>query len=202
MSVLWHFLKWAIGAAGPEVWTTDAERECLERYAAGKRRVVEIGVWHGGTSRILRRAMAHNGIFYAVDPYEPGRLGFSIPRIVARSEIARVSNGRVVWVRSTGVRATTSKEIQAAGPLDFVFIDAAQSYDALHAEWQAWAPLVAESGIVALHDTLRMNGDPTPEQTSVAYARDFIFQDRRFQILEAVDTLSVLQRRASLCHST
>lgn len=197
MSVFAHFVKWRFGLAGPEVWTTEAERRCLARFAAGKRRLAEVGVWHAGTSTELRAAMAHDGVFYAIDPYEPGRLGISFPRLVGRSELARVPNGRVVWVRDTGARAASGPIIRAAAPFDFVFIDAAQNYDDLRSEWQAWSPLVAPEGIIALHDSLRAAGDLTTEQTSVVYARDVVLRDPRFELVETIDTLSVLKRRAS-----
>src|SRR5262245_38266785 len=99
MSVVWHFCRWLLGIAPPEVWTSPAERACLVRHARGKRRLVEVGVWHGGTSRELRKAMAGDGVLYAVDPYPPGRLGISLPRIVGRRELKKVDNGRVEWIR-------------------------------------------------------------------------------------------------------
>jgi predicted O-methyltransferase YrrM len=195
MSVLLHLVRWTVGLADAEVWTTEAERDCLARHAAGKRKLVEVGVWHGGTSKTLRAAMAPDGVLYAVDPYEPGRLGFSIPRVVGRSELDRVPNGRVTWIRATGADAAMRPEIRSAAPFDFVFIDAAQTYDSLRSEWQAWSPLVEAAGILALHDSRQMAGDASPEQTSVRYAREVVSQDPRFELIDAVDTLSVLKRR-------
>jgi predicted O-methyltransferase YrrM len=195
MSVLLHLVRWTVGLADAEVWTTEAERGCLARHAAGKRKLVEVGVWHAGTSKTLRAAMAPDGVLYAVDPYEPGRLGFSIPRVVGRSELDRVPNGRVVWIRATGADAATSAEIRSAAPFDFVFIDAAQTYETLRSEWQAWCPLVEAAGILALHDSLQMAGDTSAEQTSVRYAREVVSRDPRFELIDAIDTLSVLKRR-------
>jgi predicted O-methyltransferase YrrM len=136
-------------------------------------------------------------VFYAVDPYPPGRLGISIPRIVGRAEVARVGNGEVVWVRQTGVAAAASDGIRAAGPFDFVFIDNAQTRETLEAEWTAWAPLIAPGGIIAIHDSVRASSETGETQTSVAYAREAVFTDARFEVLETVDSLSVLQRRQS-----
>ena len=197
MSVLWHFVRWLLGLAPAEVWTTSAERECLTRHVSGRLKVVEIGVWHGGTSKTLRAAIARDGIFYAIDPYPAGRLGISIPRIVGHAEVARISNGEVVWIRQTGVAAAASDFVRTAAPFDFVFIDNAQTRETLEAEWTAWAPLVAPGGIIAVHDSVQASTDTGPEQTSVAYARETVLTDRRFEILETVDSLSVLQRRPS-----
>ena len=193
MSVLIHFLKWRLGLAPPEVWTTPLERDCLVRHVKGRRRVAEIGVWHGGTARSLRAAMDAEGVFFAIDPYEPGRLGVSFPRLVGVGELESVANGRLVWVREAGVAAASSAAIREAAPLDFVFVDAAQTYDTLRAQWEAWSPLIAPGGVIALHDTRPMLNEP--EQTSVRYAREVVARDSRFETIDGVDSLTVLRRR-------
>ncbi len=195
MSVLLHLIKWALGIVPAQVWTTPAVRDCLARHAAGRRRVAEIGVWHAGTSVRLRAAMAPEGTLYAIDPYEKGRLGFSIPRVVGRRELGRVQNGRVVWVRKPGAVAARSPEIRAGGPFDFVFVDDAQTYEMMRAEWEAWSPLIAPGGIIALHHSRRVPGEGPEEQTSVRYTREVVLKDSRFQVLEVVDSSTVLQRR-------
>jgi predicted O-methyltransferase YrrM len=192
MPVLTHFLKWRFGLAGPEVWTTAAERACLARHAAGRRRLVEVGVWHGGTTRCLRAAMAADAVLFAVDPFPAGRLGVSLPRVVARGEVARVGNGRVEWVRATGEAAAAMTVISETG-VDFVFIDNAQTRETLRAEWEAWSPLVVPGGVIALHDT-RPDPAIVPDQSSVGYARERILTDPRFTVVDEVDTLTVLRR--------
>ncbi len=182
-----HFLKWTFGLAPAEVWTTAAERACLAKYAAGRRRLAEVGVWHGGTSRHLRSAMANDGTLFAVDPYDRGRLGFSIPRIVGMRELERVHNGSVVWIRRKGADAANCPEIRQL-PLDFVFIDNAQSFETLKVEWEAWSPLVTPDGVIALHDSRES------EQGSVRYAREVVLANPRYQVLETVDSLTVLKR--------
>ena len=197
MSVLLHLIKWQFGLAPPEVWTTAAERECLARHAAGKRRLAEVGVWHGGTSRSLRAAMAPDGTLYAIDPYEKGHFGFSIPRIVGMRELGRIRNGRVVWVRLTGSEAAGSREIREVAPFDFVFVDDAQTYETLRAEWEAWAPLIGPDGIIALHDSQTADGEAA-EQSSVRYAREVVSKDPRFDLVETADSLTVLRCRHTL----
>src|SRR5882757_6899818 len=192
MSVLLHLLKWQLGLAPAEIWTTDAERACLARHVAGKRRLVEVGVWHGGTTRHLRAAMSPEATLYAVDPFPAGRLGFSIPRLVARGEVRQVPRGRVIWVRQTG-EAAARMDMMREEPIDFVFVDNAQTYDTLRAEWEAWAPIVTRGGVIALHDT-RPGPPGQPEQTSEIYARDVVRRDPRFATVDEVDTLTVLQR--------
>jgi hypothetical protein len=194
MSVLLHFIRWSIGLAPAEVWTTAAERDCLVRHVAGKHRVVEVGVWHAGTSKPLRSAMAPDATLYAVDPYEPGRLGISFPQLIGRRELGSVSNGRVVWVRARGGVAAVSPLMQAAAPFDFIFIDNAQTYELLLEEWTAWAPLVDASGLIALHDSRHVPSLGWSDQTSARFVRECVLPDPRFNVIEQVDTLTVLRR--------
>jgi predicted O-methyltransferase YrrM len=196
MSVLLHLIKWRLGLAPPEVWTTAAERACLARHAAGRRRIVEVGVWHAGTSCRLRAAMAPDGTLYAVDPFDKGRLGFSIPLVVATRQLGRIRNGRVVWVRQEGHAAARSPEIQRAAPFDFVFLDAPQLYAVMRDEWEAWAPLVGVGGVIALHDSRPLPGDPSVQPDSIRYAQACVVTDSRFRVIDEVDSTTVLVRLA------
>jgi hypothetical protein len=67
--------------------------------------LVEIGVLNGVTTLEIRRAMAPNGILWAVDPFSPGGLGFCLDEWIARHTIGQCANGRVVYVRQTGSAA-------------------------------------------------------------------------------------------------
>ena len=94
-----------------------------------------------------------------------------------------------------GAVAARSPEIRAGGPFDFVFVDDAQTYETMRAEWEAWSPLIAPGGIIALHHSRRVPGEGPEEQTSVRYTREVVLKDSRFQVLEVVDSSTVLQRR-------
>jgi predicted O-methyltransferase YrrM len=191
-----HYALWLLGLTQPTTQTTNAERACLARHAAGRRRLVEIGVWHGVTTARLRSVMASNGLLLAVDPYPIGRLGFSLQQRIARSVVRRVRNGRVEWLRMTGTAAADRFAANGAGLADFVFIDGDHSYEGLRGDWEAWSSLVAPGGIVALHDS-----HPTPERPihdagSVRYTRDVVSRDRRFERINVVDSLTIMRRHA------
>lgn len=195
MRVLPHFLLWATGLAKAETQTTEAERACLARHAAGKKRLVEIGVWHGVTTSRLRAAMDPEGLLYAVDPYPPGRLGFSAQRVIARREVGKVPIGQVRWVRATGVQAARDHAASHNDPVDFLFIDGDHSYEGLRGDWESWSPLVTPGGIVALHDSCSSPTHNIDNAGSVRYVRDVIRHDPRFEPVEVADTLTVLRRR-------
>ena len=95
MRPLPHLLLWTLGLRAAETQTTAEERDALARYAQGRTAIVEIGVWHGVTTAVLRRAMRDDGVLWAVDPFPAGRLGFSLQKPIAEAEVHRVRNGTV-----------------------------------------------------------------------------------------------------------
>jgi hypothetical protein len=195
MRVLKHFLLWQVGLAAPATQTSEKERACLERHAVGRRRLVEIGVFQAVTTCRLRRAMARDGILLAVDPFPPGRLRFSYDRVIARRELRKVGNGQVHWLRQTGVEAARAPILKSLGGVDFVFIDADHSYEGLRGDWEGWSPWVVPSGILALHDSCSSPSHNIDGAGSVRFTREVILKDRGFEVLETVDTLTVLRRR-------
>src|ERR1019366_1975934 len=78
MHVVTHFLRCSMGAAAAETQTSFAERAALARNAFARRTVVEIGVWHGVTTSLLKLSMDPACVLYAVDPFPRGRLGICL----------------------------------------------------------------------------------------------------------------------------
>ena len=194
MRVTTHFLLWTLGLARPSTQTTDAERACLVSHAERKKRLVEIGVWHGVTTRLLRKAMAADGILFAVDPYPIGRFGFSPQRVIAQRQLKKVNNGTLCWVRKTGAEAGKDFRQSENEPIDFLFIDGDHSFEGLRGDWEAWSSLVLAAGVVALHDSCSSKTRNIDEAGSVQYTDSVIRKDSRFQFVESVDTLSVFRR--------
>jgi predicted O-methyltransferase YrrM len=192
MRVLTHFGLWRLGLAQAETQTTEAERDCLAKHAAGKKRLAEIGVWHGVTTCRLRKAMAAEGTLFAVDPYPKGRLGFSTQRVIARKELSKISNGSITWMRKSG--ADAARELTGCQPFDFVFIDGDHTYEGLHADWSGWRPLLAENGVVALHDSRSTPERPIEDAGSVQFTSKVILHDRCFEVVDTVNSLTVLRR--------
>lgn len=192
-----HFLLWQLGLAKAETQTSDAERACLARYAKEKKKLVEIGVWHGVTTCVIRKAMSPNGVLLGVDPYPVGRLGFSAQQRIAHREAAKINNGLVEWLRMTGAEAARHYADSGAEQIDFVFIDGDHSYEGLRDDWEGWSPLIAPGGIVALHDSCPTPTHQIDDAGSVIFTREVILPDKRFVHVETVDTLTVLQRQTS-----
>jgi predicted O-methyltransferase YrrM len=184
-----------IGLAEPQTQTTPEERDCLACYAAGKRRLAEIGVYQAVTTCRLRQAMAPDGVLLAVDPFPPSRLGFSYDRWIAWGEVRRIRNGSVRWLRMTGRQAAHDQALHKLGGVDFIFIDGDHSYNGIREDWEGWSPRVVPGGIIALHDSRSYEGHDIDSAGSVKFTRDVIVNDPRFKVVETVHSLTALERR-------
>lgn len=195
MRPLPHYLLWLVGLRRAETQTTDRERAALAVRAAGRAAVVEIGVWHGVTTAVLRRAMAPDGLLWAVDPFPAGRLGFSLQAPIAHAEVRRIRNGRVRWIRMTGEDAANVYRQDAGPPVDLIFIDGDHSYEGLLRDWRAWSPLVARGGVVCLHDSRSTADRPIDDAGSVRATSEVIRTDPAFEVVEEIDSLTVVRKR-------
>jgi len=189
-----HFALYRLGISRPETQTSPAERDAIARHATGKTLAAEIGVWHGVTTRRIAEALAPNGVVYAVDNYVTGRFGISFPYAVARRN-TRTFRDRVKFVRATAKEVAAEFAESFAAKFQFVFIDGDHSYDGLRTDWEAWTPLIAPRGIVALHDSRSSTTRDLATTGSAIYTRDVIQKDERFALLQEVDTLTVLIRK-------
>ncbi len=157
-----EFLKYASGLRRGHTTLTAAESGLLRSLAAGKRSIVEVGVFEGVTSALLAAAMAPGGNLYLVDPYPLGVraerwLGFSFTAFIARRSVRRFRD-RARFVRATSLEAASS--LALAAPADLVFLDADHSFEAVRNDFAAWAPKLAPDGILAFHDSRRCAARP------------------------------------------
>jgi predicted O-methyltransferase YrrM len=189
-----QFALWRMRLAEATTQTTRFERDTLARYAKGRKRPVEIGVWQGVTTKRLRAAMAPEAELWAIDPYVVGRLGVSFPELIAHGEVDMVENGTVRWMRTTAAEAAEAWKTEGREPADFVFVDGDHSWDGISTDWNAWSGLVAPGGVIALHDSHSTPERPIDDAGSVRFTREFILKDTRFRVVEQADSLTVVER--------
>lgn len=184
-----------MGLADATTQTTQEERDTLARFAAEKRNLVEIGVWHGITTSRLRQSMSSDGALWAVDPYFRSRVGVCWAQMIAHNVVGKVSGGNVQWIRMTGADAARVRlATPEPQPVDFIFIDGNHSYEGLEADWEGWSSQIAEGGIVALHDSRSSPVRNIDQAGSVIFTNEVILHDPNFEMVEAVDSLTVLKR--------
>jgi predicted O-methyltransferase YrrM len=184
-----RYARYRLGLVGADTQTTAAERACLSRHAAGRRSLVEIGVMHGATTALLRSVMAPEGVVTGIDRHPPGKLRVSFERLVARHELARYPRGSAVLLREWSHDAAR----HWTTPIDFLFVDGDHSWNGLERDWRDWTPHLVPGGVVALHDSRPMPGrDPLD---SVRFTSEVVLHDSRFAVVDAIDSLTVLERR-------
>ena len=177
--------------------TTTVERKCIQKYVVEAKTAVELGVYEGVTTTLIRESMKTDGVLYAVDPFFPGRVGVCWGKMVAKTEIARGRGATVVFVEKLSTEAASEVPIQ----IDFIFIDADHSYDGIRKDWELWAGRVREGGMALLHDTRIPAHNPDVARLgSFRYFEEVIRFDKRYELLEQVDSLSVLRRTYSESH--
>jgi predicted O-methyltransferase YrrM len=169
--------------------TTETERACLSRYAAGKKKLVEVGVFQGVTTRVLRQVMHPNAILFGIDPFYKNRLGVCLYRIIADREVGSVANGEVKWLEMTSAQALQTNYLMGSSDLDFVFIDGDHSWEGIKADWEGFSALIPPGGIIAIHDSRNRGGCG-----SERFTNEVILQDPRFHVVETEHSLTVLER--------
>ncbi len=187
-----RFVLYRLGLRAADTQTTTAERDCLARHAAGRRSLVEIGVMHGVNTGLLRSVMHPEGELTGIDPHPRGRLGISFERRIALAELARHRRGKARLLRQMSYQAAAEWGHRA---IDFLFIDGDHSWDGIARDWRDWSPRIERGGLVALHDS-RSVGE-RPDLDSVRFTTEVILTDPHFLQIDAVDSLTVVERVAT-----
>ncbi len=195
------FLFWVyyrLGFAAALTQTSPREQDCLTRYAADRMCAVEIGVWHGVNTRRFRNVMHADGTLYAVDPFPLGRFGVSWQRRIAHREATTVEKGKIVWLEEYSNTAVDSFKSLGSRQIDFMFIDGDHSYEGVRTDWELWSPLVAPGGVVALHDSRSYEDHEIDHVGAARYTAEVIRKDPRFEVIDEVDSVTVVRRRCEV----
>ena len=180
-----HWLLYRMGFQSACTHTKPIEQEVLRRYAKGKHRIVELGVFEGATSLILRKAMAHDGKLWCIDPFDRGRLGLSYRYLIAFQEANRSGNGTVEFIQKLSHEASQGWQES----LDMLFIDADHSYRAVRKDWDDWSSYVKVGGIIALHDSRSLKY-PGP----LRLVQEISADEDSYRKVEEVATLTVFEK--------
>jgi predicted O-methyltransferase YrrM len=144
------------GLIPPRTMHSADDAAVLRAVAAGRRRVVELGVYEGSSAVVLCEVLGPGSELHLVDPF--GHHASALPagwgateratrRVVARA--ARRADGPDVrWhiARSADVARGWSASV------DLVFVDGDHSEEGVAEDWALWSPFVTEGGVVLFHD--------------------------------------------------
>jgi len=187
-----HYVRVLRDRELPQTQTSKAERDLLIKYLAGRKRIVEVGVFEGFTTRLFADYADADATIYGVDPFFRGRLGLSWGlRITSAYNRKHLRSGRVKLVRTCSIAVGN----QVPEDVDFVFIDGDHSLEAVRDDWSFWSTRVMQGGVIGLHDTLLPLGAPKDAGFgSHQYFKSHIQQDPRFEIMDQQDSLSILRK--------
>jgi predicted O-methyltransferase YrrM len=168
----------AVGAGmiPPRTMHSAGEAALLERVAAGRRRVVEIGVYEGSSAVVLCRILDADAELHLIDPFghhpDALRPGWGATEAATRRVVARAARDhgpRVVWHVAFSADVARS---WGGGEVDLVFVDGDHSEDGARTDWELWSPLVAQGGVMLFHDARlgRPGGVGLPGPTAVVDA--------------------------------
>jgi predicted O-methyltransferase YrrM len=174
---------------------TAAEHAALKQWAAGKCRLVEIGVAEGASALGLREAMAANGTLWLIDPFHLSRRRWvnSMKRAAHRA-VESCRNGKVIWIENFSSDAATDWKYE----IDFLFIDGDHAAAAVHRDWDDWGRFVVPEGVVAFHDARVFPKGWTRPDWGPVQVVDKLFRTqsaRGWQIVQETDSLVVVKRR-------
>jgi predicted O-methyltransferase YrrM len=175
---------------------TREEHETIQKWARGRRTLIEIGVAEGASALGAREVMHPNGRLYLIDPFHLGRIPLlDTLKRAAHAAVSKSRNGRVEWIRKFSYEALVSW----CEGIDFLVIDGDDSEDGVDRDWHDWSPFVVPGGVVLFHDARVFPGGWTGPNGGPVRLVDRIFRNpgaasSRWQIVDEVHSLVVVQR--------
>ena len=162
----------------PTVYPQAGRRELLQVFSAyGFTTGAEVGVWRGGFSEAMCKALPGLQLrcvdAWGGDPtYHESKAAASWGKIRLEAERRLSPFGCVIDARCS-VEAAADV---ADRSLDFVYVDANHSREAVYVDLMAWAPKVRVGGVVAGHD---YRDFPTRPTIQVKVAVDAFVRDHQ-----------------------
>jgi hypothetical protein len=174
---------------------TAAEHAAIERWAAGRSTLVEIGVAEGVSAIALREGMEEKSTLYLIDPYHLSRVpALNFMKRAAHRAVGNCHRGNVVWVEKFSQDAIQNWD----APIDLLLIDGDHSESAVQRDWNDWSQFVKSGGVVIFHDArVFEDGWPGPEWGPVKLVNKLFRtgQNQEWTIVEEVHSLCVVGRR-------
>lgn len=192
-NALFHFIGCYTGVSKPHSQSTKNEQEIIAQYAKGSKCAIEIGVYEGVNTINIASTMHSDGLLYAIDPFFKGKLGICYYEKIAKKMVANhhlTHKVKFITALSSDAAPLVPNEI------DFIFIDGDHSVEGIKKDWELYAPKIVKGGVILLHDTRVPAHDPSVSQLgSYQYFEAVIKMDERFEIVDTVDSLTVLQKK-------
>lgn len=186
-----HYLRYRLGLDQAQTQTTEAERAYLNEIAAGHKLMVELGVFEGVSSRILRTAMDRDAELYCIDPFPTGRLGFSLQQSISKRETSRSQNGNIHWLRCFSYEAIKSWSKR----IELLYMDGDHSFEGAARDFREWTPFVVSGGLILIHTSRSSPRKPVPDSCGpLRLVGEIVAHDSGFKIRNYVDSMAVVEK--------
>jgi predicted O-methyltransferase YrrM len=173
---------------------TAEEHAVLERRAANRGTVVEIGVAEGVSAMALRQNMRADGTLYLIDPFHLNRIpALNFTRRAAHRAVERCGSGKVVWIESFSFDAVRTWNT----PIDLLLIDGDHSENSVRQDWTEWSRFVVPGGIVIFHDARLFEGGWTTPDYGPVKLVDDLFRRQMipgWKTVEEIHSLFIVER--------
>ncbi|WP_354698418.1 DNA methyltransferase [Paraconexibacter sp. AEG42_29] len=191
------------GLIPPRAMHSEDEAALLQRLARGRRRVVELGVYEGGSAALLAGWVDPGTDLHLVDPFgeHPDALpaGWGALEQATRRVVARAARRRTSGTVNVHWHVALSQDLASTWlePIDLLFIDGDHSEAGCRRDWDGFHDKVSADGVVLIHDARlgRPGGRGLPGPTAVA---DTLFRGPEalpgWRITDEVDRTVVVAR--------
>jgi beta-1,4-mannosyl-glycoprotein beta-1,4-N-acetylglucosaminyltransferase len=145
-------------------YMTDQELRWLGTEAQKRKVIIEIGSWHGRSSRALGDNLVQGGVIYCVDTWNGSKAEQATNHGSAKwkdgdhafyeflqNNMDLIQQGKIIPLRMTSKNAADffrEKDIKA----DMIFIDAGHTYEEARDDIEEWKWLIKDDGIFCGHD--------------------------------------------------
>lgn len=188
-----HFLKCIQGLDKPHSQTTSSEQAAIAKYSKEAQSAIEIGVYEGVNTAIIASSISAIGKLYAIDPFFKGKLGICYYKKIAINHTKSVGvYNKITFIAEFSFDAAND----IPSKVDFIFVDGDHSFEGIKKDWELYAGKVKSGGIIALHDTSIPSHYATVANLgSYKFFNEYISKDSRFNLIETVDSLNILQKK-------
>jgi|GEM_PF-751501 beta-1,4-mannosyl-glycoprotein beta-1,4-N-acetylglucosaminyltransferase len=142
----------------------DGELYWLGKEARKRKVIVEIGSWHGKSSRVLGDNLMEGGVIYCVDTWAGTPIEQDTNHVSARwkdgdhafyefmqNNLDLIQQGKIIPLRMNSKNASDLLLEKGVKP-DMIFIDADHTYEGVCADIDAWSRLVGDDTLFCGHD--------------------------------------------------
>ncbi|MDZ7696335.1 MAG: class I SAM-dependent methyltransferase [Deltaproteobacteria bacterium] len=161
------------------IWPVQVESEILRLFKIVQQTspsvICEIGTDRGGTLYLWSKVVGPDGLIVSIDL--PRTYRKSLNRFFRSSFFGQ---GGVHFLREDSQRPETKEKLEQklnGRSIDFLFIDGDHRYEGVKADFELYAPLVREGGIIAFHDILNQGVNRLWKEIRSRFSHEEIVED-------------------------